>query len=227
MNLSPRRVRFVALTLAVSLLSACGATKPERSSIGVVPVQLGLAYSDMKLKVDLPPQVIVHFLPALPDDILGAFPGAGPFLPPNPALSPFACVAAPSDAPVLDVAPTAITTPPKEGTYLVQNTGTLKIGGAIPITLPYPPFSKLVIRGVKVEDVKDVYAGSVRKTTFIVEDQILPNFKTVSTVQYDAGELSLLARETVTDGASSFFTPTPAVEIFRFAGPGGSWQAAG
>jgi hypothetical protein len=219
--------KLLALVLATSLLSACGAGQPEKSSIGVRKVALGLAYSDKDLKVDLPPEVIIRYLPALPDDIAAAFPGTRPLLPPNNPFGIFTCTPAAADAPVSDVAPSAITTPPKEGTYLVQNKGTLKIGGAIPITLPYPPFTKLVIRGVKVEDVDDIYAGSVRKTTFIAEDQILPNFKVVSTLQYDNGELSLLQRETVNDGASTFFAPTPAVEVFRFTGPGGSWQSAG
>lgn len=217
--------------MASLALAGCGFQAPDRTTLGVQRVGLDLAYSDDALKVIVPPRIVVKYVPAAPQAILAAVPGAKPYLPaalpPSARPEPTACPKAPQGSVPDQPAAVAITTPPAAGTYLQRNVGTIKVGGATPLTFDYPAISRVVIRDVKSEDVVDPSYGKERQTSFVMEDQILPTFKIISTYQYNPRQLNLLKRDTVSGSTTTNFNPTPAVEVLAFTGPGTSWTGAG
>lgn len=218
------KIRFLAIGAALALLSGCAA--PDRTVLGARRVGLDLAYSDDALKVPIPPRIITQYFPALPEELAAAFPGFNP-VKVTPVPGPFACPKAPADAVPEDPATVAFATKPVLGTYLSHNVGTIKLNGAIPITVPYPIYSKLIVRDVSTKDTTVPVTGTIRTTTFVIEDQILPNYKIISTYTYDARVLNLVERDTDINGAKTTFVPSPAVEVFAFAGPGATWNSAG
>jgi hypothetical protein len=219
------RSRVLAGALALVLLAGC-AHAPNRNVLGARRVGLDLAYSDENLK--LPPRVIAQIIPALPDDLSAAFPGIDKFLPKAPpAINPFACPKAPADAVPEDPATVAFAIRPVPGTYLVHNVGKFTLNGPLPITIPYPGYSKLVIKDVVVRDVPDPVYTSIRHVSYTVEEQILPTYTVSSFYDYDNKVLNLVKRVANLNGTLTTFVPTPAVEVFAFSGPGGTWNGAG
>lgn len=226
-----RRPGVTHKTAAILLLvlalftSACGGSKAEKTQIGVQKVALSLAFKDQSVVKPLPPRVIVQLIPALPEDILKLNPGLK--LPKAPALPSIACVPAPKNQRPDIVASVAITKPPREGTYLMSNKGTLKITGPISLTLPYPPFSKMIVRNVKKEVINSLYFGATNVTSFEVENAITPSIKTIEKFTYDTDSLDLVERTIVNNGVPNTFVPQPPVTVFSFTGSGSSFQGAG
>lgn len=226
-----------ALVGAVLALTGCAFSAPDTSDLGVRRVGLDLAYTDDTLKVQVPPNIIVTFVPAAPDLIRAQVPGAEPFLPVDSPIvgSPQApppsvpvCPPAPEGAVPETPAAVAITAPPIAGTYLQRNDGTIKVLGAVPLTFPYPTTSRFVIRDVTTVDTPDPVSGvKVRRTTFVVEDQILPTFTIVSTYEYDTKQVNLVRRLITSGPTTTGFEPTPAVQVVAFGGQGTTWNAAG
>src|SRR5205085_9631339 len=133
-----------------------------------------LASRDPTLIKPWPPRIVVTLIRAPTDVIANLNPNLKLPVPPR---SPFACDHAPADATPETPASVAITQPPKEGTYLYKNEGTVEIKGAIPLKLPYPPVSQMIVRDVKQETIKQLYFGNVHTTTFVVEQPITPTLK--------------------------------------------------
>jgi hypothetical protein len=226
--------RVVAVAVALALLAGCSHSRPKKTVIGVRKVALAMAFSDQALKTKVPPRIVVNLIPAPPEAIVAALPEAAAYMPPPSPTIPAppkppaaACPKAPT-SPLPDPAPVAISTPPVAGTYLQQNKGTIKINGAVPLTLPYPTFSTIEIRDITAEDVFDPAAlATVRKTSFTLEDQILPTTKIVSRYQYDALQVNLISREVVSGKQVTRVVTTPAVEVLGFGGPNSTWTSAG
>lgn len=229
-----RRIQITALLLAAVLVSgACAGDAPE-TLIGVRGVSLSLAFTDEKLAEPVPTREIVTIIPAAPELLEQVVPDydppplASPALPaPPPIPFPEPCPKAPEGAAPAEVATVAITRPPTEGVYLKQNTGSIKVeGGVIPLTLPYPPFSKLTISEVKTSERSDVYRGTVRTTTFVAEEQISSALIVRSYFSYDHAQLNLVKEEVINQGEVTTFQPTPALQVLAFTGPGNTWNAA-
>jgi hypothetical protein len=228
------RTRILRAALAVVTLAGCSSGRPQRTVIGVRKVALAMAFSDQALKTVVPPRIVVTYVPAPPEAIVAALPEAAPYIPPAPpaATAPPkpptpACPKAAPGGPLPDPAPVALTKPPVAGTYVQQNKGTIKLNGAVPLSLPYPTFSLVIIRDIAVADVFDPVYGTVRTTSFTLEDQILPTIKTVSRYEYNATQMNLVQRDVVNGAATTRLKPTPAVEVLAFTGPNTSWNAAG
>ena len=224
-NAVTQRTATLLLIVAALISSSCGGSGPDETQIGVQKVALSLAFKDQSVVKPLPPRVIVQLIPALPEDILKLNPGLK--LPKSPTLPQLACIPAAPGARPEEVATVAITKPPREGTYLLNNKGTLKITGPIALTLPYPPVSKMIIRNVKKEIVNNLYFGKTNVTTFEVENQITPTIKTIEKLSYDTDSLDLLERTVVNNGVPNVFRPQPAVTVFTFTGQGSSFRGAG
>jgi hypothetical protein len=226
-----RSARIVAAGLATLVLAGCSFSAPDKTSLGVRRVGLDLAYSDNDLKVAVPPRIILKYVPAPPAAILAALPSASAYLPPPtptavpPVVPP--CPKAPAGSVPEQAATVAITTAPVAGTYLQRNVGTIKVSGTTPLTFQYPEVSQFVIRNVKTEIVTDPSYGRESHTTFVVEDQITPTFKIVSSYLYDPRQLTLLRRDTISGATITTFRPTPGVEVLAFTGQGGSWTGTG
>ncbi len=218
--------RTAALLLIVLALisSGCAGSNADKTEIGVQPVALSLSFKDPSVVTPLPPRVIVTLIPALPSDILKLNPGFK--FPKGPTPPSFACVPAAAGTRPDIVATVAIVKPPREGTYLMHNTGSLEIQGAINLKLPYPPVSKTIIRDVKKDQVAGLF-GNTNVTSFIQETQITPTIKTIEKFAYDADSLDLVQRTIVNGDAQSTFTPNPAVTVFPFTGSGSDFRGAG
>jgi hypothetical protein len=227
-----RRRRSLALTMALIALvaSGCGFNRPDPTQLGVRRLGLDLAYSDDSLKVKVPPQVIVKYVPAPPGSISALVPGAAAYLPPsNPAIAAPTptCPKAPPGALPAQVAEVAITRPPVAGTYLQHNVGTIKVSGTVPLTFPYPSMSRVIIKDVRAVDTTDEVGTKTHQTTFTLEDEILPTYRIVSSYAYDTKQLNLVSRTVISGKASTSFRPAPPVEVVAFTGPGSSWDSAG
>jgi hypothetical protein len=233
-----RQLIGVVLAGALLLSGGCVGTHTPRSLIGVRKVALSMAFKDPALAPPVEPKIVLQYVPAPPEAIN---PVTNTFVPPPlPSGPPIARPALPS-APVVELCPTAppgsnpdepaavsITRPPTEGTYFKKNTGTIKVtGGPIPITLPYPIFSKFVVSNVVTRTEDTFYYGNEPITYFETEDQLLPTFSVKSYYRYTPRELTLQKEEIISDGQVTTFAPTPAIEVLRFMGPGTTWPSAG
>jgi hypothetical protein len=137
------------------------------------------------------------------------------------------CPHAPEGAtPDVPVTPN-ITRPPTAGTFLKRNVGTIKVTGAIPIALPYPPITQLVISHVETAVANDVYYGKEPITTFESEEVLAPGLSVKDYFSYNPRELDLVKEEVITNGQITTFAPTPAIEVLPFTGPGNTWASAG
>jgi hypothetical protein len=229
------KARTLAAALTVVAIAGCSSAKPQRTVIGVRKVALAMAFSDQALKTVVPPRIVVEIIPAPPEAIVAALPEAAPYIAPRPPAAvtppapppPAACPTAPKGGPLPDPAPVAISKPPVAGTYVQRNKGTIKINGAIPLTFPYPAISLVVVRDVKVEDVPDPLYGTVRTTSFTLQDQVTPTIKTVSRYEFNATQMNLVQRDVVNGQQVTSLKPTPGVEVLGFGGPGSSWTSAG
>jgi hypothetical protein len=218
---------------ALVLLGGCASDAP-RTIIGVRKVSLSLAFKDENLTPPVPTRVVVNIIPALPEAIQQALPGAVtyPPLPSGPPVTfpppPTLCPKAPPGSSPSEPATVAITRPPAPGIYYKRNDGRIGVtGGVIPISVPYPPFTRLVIGNVKSEDRSDVYQGTVRVTTFESTEELTPTISVKSYFLYDRDSLDLVREEVINSGQITSFQPTPAVQMLAFTGPGTTWNHAG
>ncbi len=219
-----QRTALLVLVAVGLLMSGCAGSDAPKTLIGVRKVALDLAFKDQSVVTPLPPRIVVTLIPATNADIMRFNPGIK--LPPEPAFNPFACASAGPDARPEQVASVAIIKPPKPGTYLYKNTGTLTIEGAIALTLPYPPISKMVISKVQSEVTTSPYYGDVNVTTFEVENQITPTISTIEKLSYDFDSLDLVQRTLVNGDDRTVFTPQPAITVMSFGGQGATFQGA-
>lgn len=214
----------IVLVALLVVFGACGGD-PDRTVLGARRVALDLAYSDESLRAEIPPEVIVRYLPALPEDLATAFPGVPRTAAPPMRVDP--CPKAPSNAIVEVPAPAAFAYPPVAGTYLQRNSGTIKVEGPITVEFPYPPITEVVIRDVETVDVPDSNGRNVRTTAFVVEDRVTPEYRVVSRYSYDPRLVNLVEETVVSGDTTTTFTPSPALQVFPFTGPGETWTVAG
>jgi hypothetical protein len=218
-------VRRIAATLvACALLSGCASTGAPKTLVGVRKVPLSVAFEDETLTPPQVTRVIETILPPIPP-LLTAATTPSLALPSLPKAE--LCPAAEPGAVPEEPATFGISRPPKEGTYYKRNNGTVKVTGAIPITLPYPPLSKVVIGNVRQAVVNTPYYGNETVTTYESEEQLAPTLSIKSYYSYNPRELDLVAEEIITDGSVSRFAPTPAIEVVPFTGTGSTWPSAG
>lgn len=219
--------KTAALLLIVLALftSSCGGSAAEKTEIGVDKVALSLAFKDDSVVKPIPPKVIVTLIPFTNADITRFVPGIK--LPQQPT-SPFACNPAPKDERPTQVASVAITQPPKPGTYLMSNKGTLEVSaGTLNLKVNYPPVTKMIIRNIEKETIDVVYFGKTNVTTFEVENQITPILSIIDKYAFDTDSLDLVTRTFVNDKTTSVFTPSPTVNVFGFGGQGSTFQGGG
>ncbi len=217
------KIRVLALGLALALVAtACGPNHAPKTLIGVRKVSLSVAFSDESLK---PPPVARD----VPDVLLplGGLDVVKIALPPLPKLPALELCPTAAEGATPDVPATAnITRPPTAGTYLKHNVGTIKVNGAIPIALPYPPITQVVISHVETVVTNDVYYGKEPITTFESEETLAPGLSVKDYYTYNPRELDLVKEEVITNGQITTFTPTPAIEVLPFTGPGNTWATA-
>jgi len=217
------KCRAIAGALALVLItSACGPNHAPRTLIGVRKVSLSVAFSDEALKPPKAAPVVEYVLP------LGGLDAVKVALPPLPKLPAFELCPKAEDGATPDVPATSnIVRPPEPGTYLKRNTGTVKVNGAVPIALPYPPITQLVISHVETKTVDDVYYGKEPITTFESEETLAPGLSVKSYYSYNPRELDLVKEEVITNGEITAFNPVPAVQVLPFTGPGNTWAGGG
>ena len=218
-----QRTAAIVLVLVVGLLmSACGGSDAPSSLIGVRKVALDLTFKDQSFAKPLPTRVVITYLPA-PNDVVARL-NPNLKLPAAPR-SPFACVPAGAGVPK-EVATSGIPHPPKPGTYLYNNVGTINITGALALTLPYPTVTKVVIGDVQQAVTPNPLLGPSATTTFTATQDI-GALKQVDTYSYDTDSLDLVKREITANGVTSTLAPTPAVTVMSFDGPGATFQGVG
>jgi hypothetical protein len=216
------RSRAIAGALALFLVaSACGPNHAPRTLIGVRKVSLSVAFSDESLKP--PPHVVDAPLVLLP---LGGLDVVKIALPPLKLPSALLCPTAAEGATPDQPATSNIVRPPTAGTYLKRNVGTIKVTGAIPIALPYPPITQVVVGHVETVVANDLYYGKEPITTFESEEVLAPGLSVKDYYSYNPRELDLVKEEVITNGEVTTFTPTPALEVLPFTGPGNTWATA-
>lgn len=232
MKMLSRVLRVIGpVALASVLVAGCSSNAPQ-TLIGVRGVSLSLAFKDETLTPPVPTRVIVTLLPATPEAIRAVVPEYSPpaaprLTTPPPIAVPELCPKAPEGAAAELPADVAITKPPREGVYYKLNIGTLRIeGGVIPLSLPYPPFTKVTISHVARSTKSDPYNGTTGVVNFESEEQIIPTLSVHSYYTYDNAQLNLVREEVVNDGKITPFQPTPALEVLAFTGPGNTWNAA-
>jgi hypothetical protein len=236
--------RVLIAVLLVGLLNGCGFGGDVGWELGVRRVALSLAFADEDKAEPVDPRVIVRLIPApdaalVPDADLGNIPTV---------LGP-KCPAAPDNARIVDVANVGIERPFAAGRYARHNQGTLKIQGAIEITLPFPRQTTWDVEDLHEVEPPDVledptgpfaapdeergppYSGedpgapmweySVRKT-------YTSQFTVVDTYRLTSRRVLLLKRETITSDGSTTFTPDPPITFLEHAqGEGRAWRSAG
>jgi hypothetical protein len=218
-------MRFRALAVAVALVlmtAACAPGHAPSTLIGVRKVSLSVAFSDEALK---PPKAVPTTEVLLP---LGGLDVVRIALPPLPKLPVFELCPKAEDGATPEVPATSnIVRPPEAGTYLKRNSGTVKINGAVPIALPYPPITQLVISHVETKTVEDVYYGKEPITTFESEETLAPGLSVKSYYSYNPRELDLVKEEVITNGEVTAFSPVPPIPVLPFTGPGNTWAGGG
>lgn len=224
-NATATKTATLLLIVLALFTSGCGGSSAEKTEIGVNKVALSLAFKDESVVKPIPPKVLVTLVPFTGADITKLVPT---FKPPKEFTSPFACISAPKDERPTEVASVAITKPPKPGTYLMSNKGTLEVAaGTLNLKLNYPPVSKMIIRNIKKEVIDVIYYGKTNVTSFEVENQITPTLAIIDKFAYDTDSLDLVQRTFVNDNVKSVFTPNPTVNVFGFGGTGSTYQGAG
>jgi hypothetical protein len=218
------KLRAIAGAVALALVaSACGPNHAPRTLIGVRKVSLSVAFSDEALKP--PPQTPAAQQVLLP---LGGLDVVKIALPPTPKLPAFELCPKAAEGATPDVPATSnITRPPEPGPYLKRNNGTVKVNGALPITLPYPPITQVIIGHVETVTVDDLYYGKEPVTTFESEEQLAPGLSVKSYYSYNPRELDLVKEEVITNGEVTTFSPVPAIQVLPFTGPGNTWAGGG
>jgi hypothetical protein len=226
--------RLVALVVSLaSVAAACGGGGEESIELGIKRVALSLSFSEEELAVPVPPNVITRIVPAPPGTDF-TVPSAPVTAPDLAALFP-QCGTAPEGAPPAEAVARTVTSPPQTGRYLRHNKGTITINGALPITLPYPPFSAWEVPAIEEIDrpandgvpfiVDPIPAG----TDYVVDLKkvIIPGFEITDRLQISATDIKLLQRTTVSGEDTTTFTPDPPVTLYTFGAEGTTWRSAG
>jgi hypothetical protein len=218
------RIRVIAAGLALALTyAACAPNHAPSTLIGVRKVSLSVAFSDEALKP--PPKGQQYTEVLLP---LGGLDVVKFALPPLPKLPAFDLCPKAEDGATPDVPATSnIVAPPEAGTYLKRNFGTVKVNGALPITLPYPLITQVIISHVQTVVADDVYYGKEPITTFESEEQLAPGLSVKDYYSYNPRELDLVKEEVITNGEVTTFAPVPAIQVLPFTGPGNTWAGGG
>jgi hypothetical protein len=228
------RIRLGALLVAVAVVSAaCGGGGKGSIELGIKRVALSLSFSEEELAVAVPPNIITRIVPTTPEAIIAA--PSTPFTPPDLRSLLPECDTAPEGAPPAEAVARTITSPPQIGRYLRHNEGTITINGALPITLPYPPFSAWEVPSIEELDrpaadgvpfiVDPVPAG----TDYVVDVKkvIIPGFEITDRIQVGATDIKLLQRTSVSGEDTTTFTPDPPVTLYTFGTEGTAWRSAG
>jgi hypothetical protein len=249
-----RRPRLLLALVALAgalVANACGAQNDRNFTIGFKRVALDLAYRDEKIPLPKRADVV------LPQPV----PAQAAFLTqvriPDRLTTPRAplphlttgCNPAGPDAHPEHPATVFVTQPPKVGTYTTHNTGTVTIGGAVPVTLPFPKRGLLTIQNITHRDTQDPVNGPTKVFTYDVYVPGLDGGGTTTTYQVTyspatlvgtvgqqvpggshapQGELDLVRLQMTSSAGKIDFRPDPPVTIMAFKnGQGTTWSSAG
>lgn len=226
--MSRSRASRVALVVAVALLAA-GCQRPHRDpDLGVSRIALNLAFSADELVKPVEPAVIVRLVPAPPEvrepeDVLD-YTNPEPFtsLAPCPEIAPGAAPEVAVEFQIKD--------PPPAGTLERVNDGKIVFtSGTIVLNLPYPPLTTWQVLPLEDEmtpGVEGVTEPTVR-IRWQVRRVVAPGFETIDTLRVDGNNLQLLQRDTMVDGVTSTFKPTPPVNLYVSGNEGDTWKSSG
>jgi hypothetical protein len=185
-------------------------------------------FAKEELKVPVAPEVIIRLLP--PIEGLDGPADLSKFKNPRPQLSLFPpCPTAPEGAGPLKPVLFAALFPPVIGSYTRHNKGTIKVNGAIPLTFPFPPFSKWDIpKTQRIETPPAAGDGDPTITyEYDVHKILAPGFEQVDSLRLLKDRIELFKRTTVNQGVTQVFTPSPPVAIYTFGDEGSILASAG
>lgn len=236
------KVRSIALAVVVALAAAACRSAQPPLKLGARAIAVDLAFSDPKLAVPVPPEVIVQVIPAPPQVVSGGATLESVALPPQamPSTQPSSCRAAPEGAAPVTVAPVGVKAPPTPGIYPRHNTGTFGISaGALNLKLPFPPTSTdelSAVREVAPATPLDVLgpAGEAPSQPgsgvyeWTVLHTITPTFTTKTTYRLTADAIEIVRQVTTSAAGEQVFEPSPPITLMALnQGVGASWRSAG
>jgi hypothetical protein len=253
-----RSVAVIA-TVAALVAASCG-RHTDQLEIGLRRVALDLAFKDASKSPPLSPRAVARQLSVVDTSVLNQVPVADepPARQPRvitvPARQEPVCNAAPAGANYDYPTYAVVKDPPKVGTYTRHNAGTVKIETTVfNLDLPYPAKSNLDISDLKfvtadpLLNERDVTAlnppSDVRNSAlfpprinFTMTRYGPSGLKQIDSFQYSTGGATggdyvwLIKRETIVNGVSAVFTPTPPIQyikLFTTEGSGSAVRHAG
>jgi hypothetical protein len=226
----------LACALCLVLVGCGGDTQLEISS---KRIQLDLVFKDGKLspeaeKILAAPNAPLGLPPSSSFVPFGGAPAPVP-LPdnsfdrpgyvPTEADNPYACPAAPPDAPIKLPVSVRPKTTPQPGTYLTRNTGSIKLTGPVSFTLPFPPFLTVTYSSPTTEP-SNGFAQAVQLFDVSVPGLAGP---TVTTYAFTGAELQLVKKveHPAKDVPPKVFAPATRITIVKFEGTAATWQSTG
>lgn len=246
------RAGVAAIALGL-MMSACGLDHGPSFTIGFRRVALDLSYQDEKLAAPPARQDVVMPQPVPAQAALIAQVPIPAVLSPTPTFPPLpkqltGCPAAGSDAHPEQPATVFVTQPPAVGVYTTHNKGTITLGGAVPVNLPFPAKGILMIQNITHSETDDPVNGPTQVFTYDVHVPGLDGGGTTTTYQVTyspatlvgtvgqtaggshapQGELDLVRLVSKSAAGDIDFRPDPPVTIMSFKnGQGTSWNSAG
>lgn len=228
--------RTLLVLVAASLTAAaCGSSDAGAFELGVRRLALDIAFVDEDAAPPAEPEVVVRIVPAPPEVLEPGFdfstieaPEREEPLPPLPPTE--LCPSAPPEETVELPASPAIIDPVEPGTYVRDNSGTIRITGAsVPLQLPYPFLTTWEVGEAEQVDTSatPLDPTATTATRFTITKAIAPGFETIETFEIGEEALLLIERVTVANGAEVRFRTDPPLEFFRYGAEGDSWTSAG
>lgn len=229
-----RLARAAMGAVAVALAATACGPHPQ-ASIAIRSTALDLQFARPDLAKPIPPNVILHVLPAPPGYVVPTSPGVS-FSVTTPTPKPPVGQCPPVSQRPKPAAPLrqATTGSPRAGLYLYATKGTGTVsGGAQNVSAPMPSRAEVSISDASkaTPDAAAAAEGGVppsgTETEYTVTTRLSNNLSEVDELMVSASSINLVQR-TLSDGQRTMlFTPKPQVQLVRFGAVGSTWKSSG